>query len=179
MPAHPKSPSGGTILEDLPFYLARAALSFRQFNDRTLRASGLAAQAPGIASVLHALHEENNCTVNSLIERTHLPNGTLTGLLDGLVDDGCIERVANPEDGRSWRIRLTVKGRRLCAKLLDRHENVMELFSGALSQEEVAELKCLLAKITTCMRTYTPEAPATSRKNLPLNPKRPQRKNSP
>lgn len=155
MHSDPTTPSGGTMLEDLPFYLARAALNFRRFNDRTLRAVGLKSQAPGIASVLHALDEEDDCTVNSLVERTHLPNGTLTGLLDGLERDRCIERSPNPADGRSWNIRLTPKGRRLCAKLQQRHRMVMAVFSDTLSEQEIAELKRLLARVTARMRTFT------------------------
>lgn len=92
-------------------------LGFRRFNDRTLRAVGLKPQPPGMASVLHALEEQDDCTVNSVVQRTHLANGTLTGLLDALERDGCLQRAANPDDGRSWRIQLTPAGRRLCAKL--------------------------------------------------------------
>ena len=157
MISSPNTPSGGTILEDLPFYLARAVVNFRRFNDRTLRAVGLESQAPGIASVLHALDEQDDCTVNSLVERTHLPNGTLTGLLDNLERDRCIQRVPNPADRRSWRIRLTAKGRRLCVKLQQRHRMVMAMFHDALSDQETAELKRLLAQVTARMRTYTSE----------------------
>jgi DNA-binding MarR family transcriptional regulator len=155
MRSTPKRPAGGTILDDLPFHLARAALNFRRFNDRTLSAIGLESQAPGIASVLHALHELDDCTVNSLVERTHLPNGTLTGLLDTLEGDRCIQRVPNPDDGRSWHIRLTAKGRQICAKLHQRHLLVMGLFRDVLTERETAELKRLLAQVTTCMRAYT------------------------
>ena len=152
---NPQTPPGETILDDLPFYFARAVVDFRRFNDYTLRAVGLQPQAPGIASVLHALDEWDDCTVNSLIQRTHLPNGTLTGLLDSLEDDRCIQRVSNPADGRSWHIRLTAKGRKLCAKLHHRHLMVMELFRDALSDRETAQLKRLLTRVTARMRTYT------------------------
>jgi DNA-binding MarR family transcriptional regulator len=81
-----------SLLEDLPFYLARAAISFRRINDRTLREVGLKAQAPGVGSVLYALLEEDNCAVNSLVDRTHLPNGTLSGVLDRLEQEQIIER---------------------------------------------------------------------------------------
>jgi DNA-binding MarR family transcriptional regulator len=49
-------------------------------------------------------------------------------LLDGLERDRCIRRVRNADDGRSWRVCLTEKGRRLCAKLDQRHRVVMDLF---------------------------------------------------
>jgi DNA-binding MarR family transcriptional regulator len=157
MASTPGSPSRDTVLDDLPFHLARAGLAFRRFNHRTLHAIGLKPQAPGLASVLHALEENDDCTVNRLVEQTQLPNGTLTGLLDALEQDGCIERVRNPDDGRSWRIRLTKSGRRLCEKLQQRHRAVMGLFRDALSEAEMVELKRLLAQVTARMRAYRAE----------------------
>jgi DNA-binding MarR family transcriptional regulator len=154
MASVPRRASGETLLEDLPFHLARATLAFRRFNDRTLHATGLKPQTPGLASVLHALEENDDCTISRLVEQTQLPNGTLTGLLDTLAEDGLLERIANPDDGRSWRIRLTKSGRTLCAKLQQRHQLVMDLFRDALSEAETAELKRLLSRVTARMRAY-------------------------
>jgi DNA-binding MarR family transcriptional regulator len=143
-----------SVLEDLPFCLARATLGFRRFNDLTLRAIGLASLAPGAASILHALQEERSCTVNRLVARTHLPNGTLTGLLDELEGDGYLARFPNPEDGRSWLVGLTTQGLRLCKKLQKRHALVMEVFGKTLTEVDQAELARLLGKVTRCMRAY-------------------------
>jgi DNA-binding MarR family transcriptional regulator len=143
-----------SVLEDLPFCLARATLGFRRFNDLTLRAIGLASLAPGAASILHALQEEPSCTVNRLVERTHLPNGTLTGLLDELEGAGYLARFSNPEDGRSWLVGLTTQGLRLCRKLQKRHTLVMGVFGETLTDPEQSELVRLLGKVTQCMRAY-------------------------
>jgi DNA-binding MarR family transcriptional regulator len=154
MVAEPKNVSDASILEDLPFYLARVGLSFRRFNEQTLRAVGLKSQAPGLASVVHALREQDDCAVSSLVERTHLPNGTLTGVLDALEHDGCIQRARDSEDRRSWRIRLTAKGHRLGAKLEKRHHLVMEVLGQALSEKEAAEFKRMLGRVTDHMRAH-------------------------
>ncbi len=138
----------------LPFALARASLHFRRFSDQTLRAVGLGALAPGLATLLHALEELGDCTVNQLVGKTQLPNSTLSGLLDTLEKQGLLKRRANPEDGRSWLLVLTPKGRRVCAKLDERHRLVLGLFQGVMSEKESAELTRLLEKITDCMRTY-------------------------
>ncbi len=150
----PGSDDCESVLDDLPFHLARAALVFRKFNDETLRAIGLHSQAPGMASVLHALHEQDECTIGILVSKTHLPNGTLTGILDRLERDRLIQRVQNAEDGRSWRIRLTKKGRGLCGDLRRRHRLVMRLFSDVLTARETAELKRMLTRVTGRMRDY-------------------------
>jgi DNA-binding MarR family transcriptional regulator len=156
MPLVHSEPTPYSILEDLPFCLARATLGFRRFNDQTLRAIGLPALAPGGASILHAVQEERCCTINRLVERTHLPNGTLTGLLDELEKAGYLARFANPEDGRSWLVGLTAPGLRLCGKLQKRHGVVQEVFGETLTAAEQAELVRLLGKVTQCMRAYRP-----------------------
>jgi DNA-binding MarR family transcriptional regulator len=146
-----------SILEDLPFHLARAALVFRKFNDETLHTIGLHTQAPGMASVLHTVHEHDDCTVSDLVSKTHLANGTLTGLLDRLERDRFIKRVQNADDGRSWRIQLTPKGRTLCADLRRRHRMVMEIFGEVLSEKETSDLKRMLERVTERMRAYHAE----------------------
>ncbi|HVU18145.1 MAG TPA: MarR family transcriptional regulator [Candidatus Didemnitutus sp.] len=158
----PRSPAtGSSVLEDLPFCLARASIGFRRLCDQTLRAVGLPPLAPGAASILHALEEENDCTVNRLVERTHLPNGTLTGLLDELAKAGYLERHPNPNDGRSWLIGLTARGHQFCHKLKLRHGVVMEVFAEVLSAPEQAELGRLLTKLTEQMRGYRSPVGAT------------------
>jgi DNA-binding MarR family transcriptional regulator len=154
MPSIQSNQATRSVLEDLPFCLARATLGFRRFNDLTLRAIGLASLAPGAASILHALQEERSCTVNRLVEKTHLPNGTLTGLLDELEEEGYLARFSNPEDGRSWLVGLTTPGIRFCRKLQRRHGLVMEVFGETLTDAEQAELVRLLGKVTQCMRAY-------------------------
>jgi DNA-binding MarR family transcriptional regulator len=146
-----------SVLDDLPFCFARATLSFRRISDETLRAVGLDSLAPGLASVLHGLDESGDCTINALIEKTHLPNGTLTGLLDTLEQEGYVRRTRNPDDGRSWIIQLTGRGRMICEKLQVRHRAVMAMFGKVLTQAESAEVVRLLEKLTSHMRSYTIE----------------------
>ncbi len=151
--------------DDLPFSLARMALCFRRFSDQTLRAVGLAGLAPGLASVLHALDAMGTCTTGQLVEATRFPNGTLTGLLDTLEEQGLVSRKANPEDGRSRMLTLTSRGRRTCGKLHDRHALSLACLNKALGQREAANLARLLDKTSEALRTY--QAPVRTRKPSP------------
>jgi DNA-binding MarR family transcriptional regulator len=57
--------------------------------------------------------------------------GNVTGLTDQLVADGWVARSPDPDDGRSWRVRLTPLGRREFAVMATEHERwLAELFSG-------------------------------------------------
>jgi DNA-binding MarR family transcriptional regulator len=152
-PKRTGAPITVSVLEDLPFYLARLQASFRRLRDRTLREEGLPPQPTGMGSVLYSLLEQDDCLVKHLIDRTHLPNGTVTYILDCLEKQGLVERTTDARDGRARRIRLTGKGRSVHAKLLRRHERVMAVFRSALSPEEMETLKQLLARVTAALQS--------------------------
>ena len=150
----PKSPSA---LEDLPFVMARMTVSFRRFNDQTLRSVGLAGMAPGLASVLHALEALAPCTTGQLVEVTQFPNGTLTGLLDTLEEQGLVTRQSNPKDGRSRVLSLTRKGRKVCEKLRERHALSLSFLQQALGARDAAQLARLLDKAAKALGSYEPQ----------------------
>lgn len=152
-----------SVLDDLPFCLARATLAFRRFDDLTLRAMGIQSMPPGMASILHALKERDGCPVNDLVRMTNIPNSTMTGLLNSLERKGYIIRTRNPADGRSRIIRLRSGGIELYNRLLERHRSVMTLFQEALSEQESSDLKRLLDKITRHMADHPPGAPLFSK----------------
>lgn len=55
----------------------------------------------------------------------------VTGLTDQLVADGWVERTPDPEDGRSWRVRLTRRGRHEFSLMAAAHEGwLADLFKG-------------------------------------------------
>ena len=57
--------------------------------------------------------------------------GNVTGLTTQLEAEGLVERQPDPDDGRSWRVRLTVRGRRDFDAMATEHEGwVRELFDG-------------------------------------------------
>jgi DNA-binding MarR family transcriptional regulator len=140
--------------EDLPFYVARAAVAFRKLNDCALRQVGMKSQQLGAGTVLHQLFAENSCTVKNLSERTHLPNGTLTGVLDGLERQGLIRRVRNAADGRSWLVQLTRKGKLQQETVTRRHALILGLFNTVLTPAESARLKRDLGRLTTAMNAH-------------------------
>lgn len=141
-------------MDDLPFSLVRAAIGFHRLNECVLRQMGLRAQPLGAGTVLHALFEQNDCTVKDLANRTQIPNGTLTGILDRLERDGLVRRAENADDGRSWRVRLTANGQGMRKKLMRRHEIILQFFDAIFSPLEAARLKRDLTRLTVAMRYY-------------------------
>jgi DNA-binding MarR family transcriptional regulator len=79
--------------------------------------------------------------------------GNVTGLTDQLVADGWVDRVADADDGRAWRVHLTPQGRREFAAMAARHESwLADLFTGfavadkQLLYEKLGKLRLHLAQ---------------------------------
>ena len=69
--------------------------------------------------------------MNALSRYLMVSGGNVTGLTDELVKDGLVERTEDPDDRRSWRVRLTPAGRQTFERMAQEHEAwVVELFGG-------------------------------------------------
>lgn len=69
--------------------------------------------------------------MNVLSRYLMVTGGNVTGLTDQLVKEGLVQRIDDPQDRRSWRVRLTDKGRADFARMAAEHELwLAELFKG-------------------------------------------------
>ncbi len=85
--------------------------------------------------------------MNELSRRMMVTGGNVTGITDQLVAEDLVERVPVPGDRRAYRVRLTVKGRKLFADMAHAHEAwVVDAFVG-LNEREIATLHRLLGKV--------------------------------
>ena len=85
--------------------------------------------------------------MNELSRRMMVTGGNVTGITDQLVGEDLVERVPVPGDRRAYRVRLTVKGRKVFADMAHAHENwVVEAFAG-LSARDITTLHRLLGKV--------------------------------
>lgn len=73
--------------------------------------------------------------------------GNVTGLTDELEKEGLVERVAEPDDRRSYRVSLTRKGRRLFAKIAAVHETWVISFFAGISAPQKRQLLDLLGRL--------------------------------
>ena len=57
--------------------------------------------------------------------------GNVTALTDELEREGLVQRDSDPEDRRSWRLRMTTAGRKAFERIAREHEQwILEMFSG-------------------------------------------------
>jgi DNA-binding MarR family transcriptional regulator len=90
--------------------------------------------------------------MGELSKRMMVTGGNITGITDGLVQEGLVERADDPDDRRAWLVRLTPAGRRAFARMAREHERwVVEAF-GALRAREMTLMAGFLARLKTHVR---------------------------
>ena len=91
--------------------------------------------------------------MGELSRRMMVTGGNVTGITDMLETEGLVERVADPEDRRATRVRLTAAGRRAFAAMAGEHEGwIVESFKE-LTGREMATMAALLARLKTHVRS--------------------------
>lgn len=101
--------------------------------------------------------------MNELSRRMMVTRGNITGITDQLVSEGLVERVDVPADKRSWRVRLTKKGRSAFNGLALEHERwIVDAFAG-LGKNDVTELHALLGRVKDNLPKLRADAKANAK----------------
>ena len=85
--------------------------------------------------------------MNELSRRMMVTGGNVTAITDQLAREGLVERLDVVEDRRSWRIRLTLKGRNTFQDMAQQHEAWIVSAFGSLSEKEIQTLYKLLGRV--------------------------------
>src|SRR5262245_59087479 len=88
---------------------------------------------------------EGPWTPTGLAERTQMPLSTVLFRLRRLEERGHVERIPNPDDRRSYRVRLTRSGRELLAEARPRFRALAEAVEDAIGSQRVGALRDGLA----------------------------------
>ncbi len=88
-----------------------------------------------------------------LIENTRVTSGTMTNRIDQLVKGGLVERVPNPQDGRSVHIALTKKGKRVIDRAIEDHVKNLHRLTGGLDENAFAKLDRMLDQYLATLET--------------------------
>jgi DNA-binding MarR family transcriptional regulator len=91
---------------------------------------------------------ERKLAMSALAEQTMLTRSGITRLVDGLVESGCIERVACADDARISYAQLTDGGYEKLRQAGNAHiQSVRRLFVEHFSVEEIEQLAALLSRL--------------------------------
>ena len=92
-------------------------------------------------------HRHQGITITTLAERTGTSRQAVSQLAHAIERAGLVERVPNPDDGRSVVIRHTEAGRRILLDAIEVMEEIEAEYAGAIGPRRLAELKRLLTAL--------------------------------
>ncbi len=111
---------------------------------------------------LDALDTQGPMTMGELAGHLHLEGSTMTRLVNGLVADKLVNRVADAKDRRICRARITGKGRSLVRKirgeLIQEHEAVLREIPSESREAVVSAMSRLLSAFRERCRRTSAEA---------------------
>jgi DNA-binding MarR family transcriptional regulator len=94
---------------------------------------------------LFAIRDAQTCRMSELADITQQSAGTLTGIVDRLIEDNLVGRVRDVEDRRVVQVTLTSVGEERVTRVeLARHED-MDRMLQHFDMGQLGDLKCLLS----------------------------------
>lgn len=109
----------------------------------------------------HLLDREEPATHSELAAASNVTKGTVTGLIDGLEQDGLVKRSASERDRRVSHIELTSEGEKALNRILPGHTKRLSEIMGVLSKAEQRTLMKILDKFWYGLSPEHPTCPPT------------------
>jgi MarR family transcriptional regulator, 2-MHQ and catechol-resistance regulon repressor len=110
--------------------------------------------SPARFDVLAQLSVAPGISQQELSDRLLVTKGNTCTLLDKMAAQGLVERCADPEDRRSYRLYLTEEGRQLAETLIPAQEDFIHEHMSALSDEEQRTLLALLRDLDRSLERH-------------------------
>jgi DNA-binding MarR family transcriptional regulator len=142
---HTEAPAEASALaRDLVETFGRLTPSWIKWLHRTAEPAGL---TPARLRVLGTLVREGPSIMHHLSDELGVTPRAITALIDGLEEDGLVERQRHPSDRRATVIALTDQGRKVTESWWDEHiDRTSEIFSG-LGERDQRTLLRILRKV--------------------------------
>lgn len=145
--------------ETLSFELIRLVKAYRNLLAAELAKLDLHV---GQEMLLNQLWREDGVSQTVLIERLGVEPPTVTRTLQRLERSGFVHRRAEPGPRRVLRVYLTERGRALRGPVEAAWRRVEERVLGTLSEEERAQLRTVIGKMSASLASYRPHHPRTA-----------------
>ena len=115
---------------------------------RWLAASPYRDVQPAHAAVIQPLWQEaQGARLTELARTARVTKQSMAALVESLERGGYVERVADPDDGRAARIRLTARGRRYARDVRRFGRELEARFAAALGERKLDELRSALEQL--------------------------------
>ena len=124
--------------------LASTYLAFESYSASHIKEMGLTMTQ---FDILATLGNQPPMTCKELSDKTLILKGTMTGVLERLEAKGLIEKIANEDDGRSYKIGLTKTGDKLFKKNFPEHLDHLGKAFSKLSKKELEQAVTALKEV--------------------------------
>jgi DNA-binding MarR family transcriptional regulator len=133
--------------------LVQCYQAFEAYSAANIRELGLTSPQ---FDIIATLGNTPGMTATELGEKTLITKGTLTGVVDRLIDRGWVERVAHDSDRRCQIIRLTPSGEALFARVFPLHMAHLAASLGNASSAEHTRWQDALRSLQQILRKEQP-----------------------
>ena len=130
--------------------LYRTMAAFDRAHAAELAPHGLNMVQFNVISVLH--RSSGPMTMGDLAQAVMVRPGNLTSVVDGLVRRGLVDRQLNPDDRRSFLVRVGHAGEEFLAEFLPGHWRYLNALSAGLSMRQRTQLTKLLDGLAESVR---------------------------
>lgn len=120
--------------------------AFEIYSAAHIRAIGL---TPPQFDIVATLGNTAGMSPKELGEKTLITKGTLTGVVDRLIEKGLVSRTASTSDGRCQTVKLTKQGDHLFAHVFPAHLTHLQPVFEQLKATEIASLTRQLSNLRT------------------------------
>jgi DNA-binding MarR family transcriptional regulator len=127
----------------------------------TLNRPDIALTMPQMVT-LFAIRDANTCRMSELAEVTQQSAGTLTGIVDRLIDDGLVARVRDADDRRVVQVALTDVGRERIERIEQARHDAMARMVYHFGLDQLCQFEELLRLLLVGLDT-----PATTQPSAP------------
>ena len=124
--------------------LVRCYQAFEAYSAPHIRSMGL---TPCQFDIIATLGNTDGLSFRELGIKTLITKGTLTGVVERLVEKKLVRRVADANDGRSQIVSLTESGKVLFADIFPRHLHYLNEAFVALSVDEIKQMQVMLKRL--------------------------------
>lgn len=132
---------------DIFTHLARTSLFLDALQDECLGPLGISFADYGVLRVLELEGPRGALAPGRLAETLVRTSGGMTKTVDRLERLGFVRRSPDPRDRRGVLVRLTAKGRRLCAQASERYATARRRVLAQLDDDEIARMDASLVRL--------------------------------
>jgi DNA-binding MarR family transcriptional regulator len=110
--------------------------------------------SPAQSRVLNIVAQHEGISVKEIAEALNITGSAATQLIDGLVEEGIVQRVEDPEDRRRFRVMISPQAKESIKTLIEFHYKTFLEITENLTEDELNSMLSIHEKILSSMHKH-------------------------